>query len=237
QAFCAIHTFRRGTQAKWIWLIIFLPFIGSLIYIFSEMLHSNDIQNLGAGLGTVVNPGGRTRKLEENLRFSDTFNNRVMLADEYLRLGRVQKAVDLYESSMSGNFTENEHVMQQLIVCYSVLQHYDKVIVLARKLYQLPHFQRSKYHVLYAVALGYEGKKDEAEKQFLMMKARYSNYESRFEFGLFLQREGRHEEARQLFAGMLEDSVHLTPRERRHNSSWFSQAREQLRNNSKAVRP
>lgn len=45
---------------------------------------SNDVSRLGAGIGTAVNPGGRVRKLEQKLRFADTFENRVALADGYL---------------------------------------------------------------------------------------------------------------------------------------------------------
>lgn len=89
QAICVFHCIRRGTQQKWIWLIVFLPIIGSVAYIFTEMFSGNEVQNLQSGIGAVFNPGGRIKKLEDNLRFSDTFNNRVMLADAYLSKGRI----------------------------------------------------------------------------------------------------------------------------------------------------
>lgn len=87
QAICVLHCVRRGTQQKWIWLIIFLPVIGSLVYIFTEMFSGRDVQKVQSGVGAVFNPSGPIRKLEENLRFSDTFANRTALADAYLAGG------------------------------------------------------------------------------------------------------------------------------------------------------
>src|SRR5829696_7536428 len=84
QAICAIHCLRRGTQNKWIWIIIFLPLIGCIIYIFTEMFTGREMQEVQSGLGSLFNPSGRISRLEENLRFADTFQNRVILADAYL---------------------------------------------------------------------------------------------------------------------------------------------------------
>src|SRR5882762_10969040 len=84
QAICAIHCVRKGNQNKWLWLIIFLPVVGSLIYIFTEIFTGNDMANVQSGMGAVFNPSGKIKKLEDNLRFADTFANKVALADAYL---------------------------------------------------------------------------------------------------------------------------------------------------------
>ena len=94
QAICVIHCIRRGNTNNWIWLIIFLPMIGCLVYIFTEIINRRDIQRVQSGMGSVFNPSGAIRKLENNLRFSDTFANRVALADAYLEAGQHVKAID-----------------------------------------------------------------------------------------------------------------------------------------------
>ena len=86
QAVCVWHSIKKGTQQKWLWIIIFLPFIGALIYIFSEMFSRGDLQQVQSGVVTVINPTGHIRKLEERLRFADTFQNRILLADAYLQV-------------------------------------------------------------------------------------------------------------------------------------------------------
>ena len=229
QVICVVHCLRRGTNYYWIWLIIFLPFIGCLIYIFAEMLSGRELQNVQQGLGSIINPGGSIRRLEETLRFSDTFTNRIALADAYLQGGYTDKAIDLYESSLTGAFEENEYVFGQLIKAYSIKERYAAIIPLAQKMYKLPQFIRSHNHMLYAIALDHTGNPEQAEQEFLKMNARYSYFESRYHYGLFLLRHGRNNEAHQTFTTMLEEEPYLSAREKRSNRPWFIKAREELR--------
>jgi hypothetical protein len=229
QAICVIHCVRRGNTNNWIWLIVFLPLIGSLVYIFTEIINRRDIQKVQSGMGAVFNPSGAIKKLQENLRFSDTFTNRVALADAYLGAGQTVKAIELYESSLYGNFEENEYVLNRLIQAYYTEHRYAEIIPLAKKIYSLPQFARSRSHVMYATALGYTGQPELAEKEFKSLKTRFSTYEARYQYGLFLERSNRVQEAKELFTEVLDESTHLGSREKRFNREWIAQIREQLK--------
>jgi hypothetical protein len=231
QIFCAVHSYRRGTLNRWILLIIFLPVIGSIIYIYSEIISNRRsfIKPTNIDLGKVINPGGQIKKLEEDLRFTDTFANKVKLADAYLAAGFTDKAIDLYNASLTGAFAENEHVMGQLIVAYFEQQKYGKVIPLAKKLYHLPQFARSKAHMLYALSLEKTGNEEQAENEFKAMKGRYSYFEQRYQYGLFLMRAGREKDAWQIFTDMLNEEPHLGQIERKSNRIWLSKAKDELR--------
>lgn len=228
QAICAIHCIRRGTQQKWIYLIIFLPLVGSIVYIYTEMFNRRGVRNFSSGF-SLVSPAGRIRRLENNLRFTDTFNHRVMLADAYLAAGRTDNAIELYESSLTGAFEENEYVLKKLIIAYFQQQSYAKLVPLAGKIYNRPEFARSKAHILYAIALGYLGDAVKAEQEFRKMKARYSYFEARYEYGLFLRRAGREEEARMIFGEIIDEAPHLSSRERRDIRPWIAQAKSALK--------
>ena len=229
QAVCVIHCIRKGKQNNWIWIIVFLPIVGCLAYIFTEVFTGREMQNVQSGLGTIFNPGGKLKKLENNLRFSDTFNNRVALADACLEANQTNRAIELYESGLTGNFTENEYVLSKLVIAYFQAKRYDDILPVVRKIYKLPQFARSRAHILYATALGYTGNLELAEKEFKTMKTKFSNYEARYRYGRFLAGNGRNEEARNLFHEMVNESPHLSSRERRYNSSWISQAKDELR--------
>ncbi|MFI5131396.1 MAG: hypothetical protein ACHQFX_15445 [Chitinophagales bacterium] len=228
QALCVIHCLRKGRPNNWIWLIVFLPVIGSLIYLFSEIFTGREIRNVQSGIGSVFNPGGSVRRLEQNLRFSDTFANRVALADAYLNTGNTDRAIELYESSLSGNFTENEYVLSQLIIAYYHKKRYADIIPIGKKVYKLPQFARSRSHILYAAALGLNGDHELAEKEFRTMKGRFANYEARYYYALFLAGADRVPEARQLLNEMLSEVTHLSSRERRYNANWLRAAKDQL---------
>jgi hypothetical protein len=169
------------------------------------------------------------KKLEDNLRFTDTFNNRVALADAYLLNGEKARAIQMYESSLTGAFEENEYVRNQLIIAYSETKQFDKVVAIARKLFNLPTFPRSRAHLLYAIALENVGQVAEAEKEFLKMQSRFSFYEARYQYGLFLIRSDRKSEAINLFESMLEESSHLSPRERRNAAPYLRMVKDELK--------
>lgn len=228
-AFCAIHSYRRGTFNRWIYLIVFLPAIGSIIYIFSEILSNRNFRKPDIDIGAVFNPGGKIKKLEEELRFTDTFANKVKLADAYLAASYAEQAVELYTSSLTGAFAENEHVLAQLIIAYFELGRFDEIIPLAKKIYHLPQFARSRAHITFAKALESLGKIEQAEIEFKLMKGRYSYFEPRYEYGLFLTRIGREKDAYIIFNDMLNEETQLSQMERRTNRVWFSKAKIELR--------
>lgn len=225
--FCVIHMIRRGTVNRWLWLVVFIPVVGAIVYLYYEVLSARRI-NTGK-LNAMLNPGSSIKKLEDELRFTDTFANKVKLADAYLASGQTDKAIELYQSSLSGAFVENEYVMAQLIVAYSKKEEYDKVIVLGKKIYKLPQFARSKAHMLYAQALEKNGDTEQAEAEFKLMKGRFSYFEQRYQYGLFLIRAGRDHEAANIFTEMLNEEKHLGQVERRTSREWFAKAKDELR--------
>ena len=229
QAICVIHCLRRNNQQKWIWIIVFLPLIGCIAYIFTEIFTRREIDQVTTGVNSVFNPSGKIRKLESRLQFADTFENKIALADAYLAAGATEKAIALYESSLTGYFTENEYVSAQLIAAYAIMKRYEEIIPIAKRIYKLPQFARSRAHMLYAVALEHTGNKEQAEKEFKMMSSKFAYFEARYNYGLFLYRDNRIDEARSVFTEMLNEKDHLTGFEKRNNFKWFNEAREELR--------
>jgi hypothetical protein len=211
----------------WIWIIIFVPIVGCIAYIFMEILSGKNMSRVD--FGNFFNSRPSIKQLEENLRFSDTFNNRVLLADAYLADGHREKAIELYESSLTGAFEENEYVHMQLIRAYSETNQFEKVVTISKKIYNVPTFPRSKAHLQYTMALDHLGCKAEAEKEFKQMQSRFSFYEPRYQYGLFLIRNNRAAEAKQLFNSMLEEYPHLSSRERRFANPYLKLVREELK--------
>lgn len=230
QIICVLHCIRRGTQQRWIWLIVFLPFVGCIAYLFTEILPRRNMGDWRAGLGDLfMSPAARIRRLEENLHFADTFNNRVLLANAYLVAGRMEEAIELYSSSLTGAFTENEYVIGRLIAAYFKTEQYPELILLAKKIYRSPQFARSEAHLLYARALDISGDKAGAENEFKKMKGRFADFEARYQYCLFLQRAGREREAQGMLEDIVKEAPHLSSRERRSNYTWILKSKEELR--------
>jgi hypothetical protein len=229
QAICVYHCIRKGNQNKWIWIIVFLPVIGCLIYFFSEIVTSRDINKVQSGLGEFINPSGSIKKLEDNVRFSDTFNNRIALADAYLVAGFTDKAIEIYESNLKGAFVENEHVLAQLVMAYNQKKDFHSLISTAEKIKALPQFANSHCHVLYANALTQAGFLEKGETEFLKMNSKYSHYEARYCYALFLMKEAREIEAHNILSQVVSEARHLSSGEKRYYRTWLTKAKEELR--------
>jgi hypothetical protein len=229
QAICAIHCLRSGNQSKWLWVIVFLPVIGSCFYLYSEVLNTRKLRNVKIDAAAILNPGIKIKRLEEAYKFSDTFANKTKLADAYLNSGQTDKAIELYESCLTGAFEDNEQVISQLIVAYYEQENYAEVIAMAAKIRRSQKFNRSKAHLLYALSLERTHQADLAEMEFKAMKGRYSNFEQRYEYGRFLQRAGRIDDAFDIYAELLDEEAHLSKAERSGGRVWFTKAKQELK--------
>lgn len=229
QVICVIHSLKKGNQ-RWIWLIVFIPLFGCIAYIFTEMFTGREMEQVQSGVGSVLNPSGNIRKLKANLKFRDTFDNRIALADAYLNAGEVDKAIELYEQSLTGTFSEHEHGNMQLVKAYFEKGRFTDVIAVTKKVYHLPQFKRTRANMLYAIALANTGRTEAAEKEFSSMAGKFSNYESRYEYGKFLAKNGRIADAKKLFVEILEEANHLNGKEKRNNKTWFSKIKVELKN-------
>ncbi|MBQ3800986.1 MAG: PLDc N-terminal domain-containing protein, partial [Treponema sp.] len=61
QLLLIIHIIRNGKPFLWLWLIVFLPYIGGIVYLVMEVLpdlrSGGSVSRMGAAVANAVNPG------------------------------------------------------------------------------------------------------------------------------------------------------------------------------------
>ena len=225
QGICVFHSIRRGNQSKWIWLIVFLPLFGSIAYIFTEIIKKQHVSKIQKDVVTIVNPGGKLKELEKTFQFSDTFTNRVALADAYLAINQFDKAISLYEPALQGVFNDNEHVVKQLITAYYQVGRFEDINRIAPRIRKSVNFSKSHSNLLFAKALDKAGQLQLAEDEYRAMNHRYANYEARYEYGEFLLRHKRPEDAAFQFKDIIDEGEHMNRREKANEKIWLEKAR------------
>ena len=82
----AIHAYRTGRMNPWLWIILFLPGIGSLLYIIlevaPELVSGRAANKMKRGLVATMDPGRDYRALAREVEIAPTVHNRLKLADE-----------------------------------------------------------------------------------------------------------------------------------------------------------
>lgn len=196
QAFCIYHAYKNGVEYRWYWFIILFPLFGCVFYLIHHFNNRTSINNITEAVKGVVNSNYRIEQLEKAYAFSDTFTNRVNLADAYISAGRADESIKLYKESLTGFMADDIGLRMKLLHALYVNQNYQQAVDLGSELERDNAFKKSLSRIAYAWSLHQSGRTDSAERVFQDMDKTNTNYEHRVEYCKFLQQLGRTEDLR-----------------------------------------
>ena len=106
QIVCLIHAGRTGRPYYWFMIILFVPGLGILAYLAVEvipaLLRGRAATRFSRTVAAGVDPTRQYRKLARALETVPSVANFRGLADECVRLGRYDEAIELYKSALTG---------------------------------------------------------------------------------------------------------------------------------------
>lgn len=208
QIYCMYHVYKNSSNYYWYFIIFFIPLLGCIVYLFTHVFNRRDVANITEELTTIINPTKKIKDLEKELEFSNTFQNKINLADAYFESNDYKNAIVLYEKALEGNFKDEPHTLNKLIHCYFKTNNFDKVIANANKINLEKDFKESIY--FYGLALEHNELYEEAETQLKKVDKRYSNYPERIELSEFLIRRNKKEEAKEILLEITSEIKSMT---------------------------
>ncbi|MDH5381031.1 MAG: hypothetical protein OEW75_09265 [Cyclobacteriaceae bacterium] len=233
QALCLYHAYSKNVEQKWYWLIIFLPFLGSVFYLYHHFYSRQSLTKVSEGIKEVVNTNYKTEKLEQTVKFSATIQNKTNLADKYIEIGRYHEAIDLYESCLDGFNKNDSATMIKLVKSNYLIEDYGRAIYYGDLVKSNKDFLKSEIKICYALSLFKTNQSDLAEKIFEEMDSQFSNYPQRMEYAKFLHKTGKKSEALSKLEELREEYDHMEPYEKRLNKGLdktINNLHTQLRN-------
>ena len=229
QIYCAYHAYKNRNNMYWYFIIFFIPVIGCIIYLVTQVLNKTDVTQITEEITTIINPTKKIKELETALKFSNTFQNKINLADAYAQNKEYLKAIDHYENALASNFKDDPHTINKLIICYYNVQNYDKVIAYAPKINIEKNFKETIF--FYVLALEQKGELELAEIQLRKIDIRYSHYPERLELSKFLIRNDKKEAAKEILTEVTTEINAMTNVNARKNRSILYEARKILNEN------
>lgn len=229
QVYCIYHLIKNRNPYYWIFLILFVPLIGSVIYIFTQVFNKNDVDKLQDELMTIVNPTKKIKDLEAQLQFSETFQNRVNLADAHFEVNDFKNAAAHYKASLKDNFENDFYVIKQLIAAYFELNDYENVLSYSERIKNNPEFKNSVTQFVYGLALDKVGREEEAEVELRKIDKRYSNYNERLILAEFLLQKGMKEDAQEILQEISTESKNMNKDNRRIYRTTINQVEKLLK--------
>ncbi|MBP6237808.1 MAG: hypothetical protein KA270_03330 [Saprospiraceae bacterium] len=204
-------------------MIIFVPLVGSLVYLYLNFYKKSLIDDLSDGFRGIVNSNYQVEKLEKETKFTDTMSNKKYLAIQYLNKGRTNEAIDLLNSCLVGIHADDQEINRLLLQAYYSQKEYGKCIAAGEKIKNDYTFANAEEKALLAWAYYYSGDSDKAESIFKSQDGLFSNYFQRLEYSKYLQHIGRATEAKKKLAVMIEEIEHMDKYEKKLKSKIYNE--------------
>ncbi|WP_303318084.1 hypothetical protein Q4Q34_11895 [Flavivirga abyssicola] len=210
QAFCLYHLYKNRNPYYWAFLIFFIPVLGCIIYLITQVYNKRDAEKITNEITHIINPTKKVRDLEKQLQFSESYQNRVNLADAYLEIKDYNNAIPHYLEALEDSSQSDFYVTKQLIEAYFNIEDCESVILYVEKIKEHPEFKKSRTQFLYGLALERVGKLEEAEEHLKQIDIRYSFYDERLIYAKFLLSRGKKEQAKAVLEDVHTESQHMT---------------------------
>ena len=211
QAYSVYHVLKTKNEINWIFLIVFIPVLGSLIYLYMNVYNKQDVVHIQKNITSIINPTKKVLDLKKELAFADTFQNKIDLADAYLEIKDYKNAIVIYKKAKSTLFSNDAYLTSQLMEAYFYNEDYENVITCYKELVAGKDKIKAHNQVQYGLAFAKLKKPNNAEKALRKVNINFSNYEERFILAEFLIDRNKKEEAKEILEAITEESNHFTP--------------------------
>jgi hypothetical protein len=231
QILCAVHALNRGKPYYWLFIILFFPGIGCVIYLIVEWIP--DLRRGAAWRGDTAfglwRLKRRIKDLEEMAKFSNTVEVRARLAQAYLENKESARAVEIYRSCLQGVFAADPAILLPLARALFANGEHQACLDHLCKLDQLNYRDyRDPRELLKARALDALGRDRDALEGLRKIVGRYPGEEARCRFALLLEKTGGATEAQGIYRQMLTDARRADRRFRQREKEWLKTAKRRL---------
>ena len=229
----AVHAVRTGRNMVWLFVLLFAPFLGSLIYFFAEYLpevrQSTVARKSVRVVGKLVDPNRELREARLAFDRTPTVDNRSRLADALMARGDYDEAIDQYQACASGPYAKDVKFRRGLARAQlSAGRHAAAAATLESLLADSPRDAGSDAALWLAQALT-QVDETRALAAFEHASHVHNTTETQAAYGIFLASLGRDAQARPLLEGVLHNARVGTPSSRELNREAIDQARAALK--------
>jgi len=231
QVICAIHVLRTGRPIWWLFVILFFPFVGSLVYFFAELLpaiRSGRGPSVAREVARKLNPGAEIKRLEDAAALTPTVNNRMELARAYLRAGRTDEAILTYESCAQGIHADDPRLLYETAIAYFEARRFAEARVAFEGL-RKQGVITPEQQLLGARIYEESGDEQAALSAYQALAGRGAGEEGRTRYALLLKKMGRDDEAHAIFDQIVRHARLSSSHYRREEKEWIEIARREMK--------
>lgn len=229
QILAIIHALKTDRR-QWLYLLIFLPLIGVLIYFFMEIWPEIRRGSFTNDLQRYFFPNHKINEWTRKVQISNNVTNKLGLSNAYAEQKQYDKAIELAKECLRGIYMDDPAIHLQLARQYfhndqykESLHHFDTLNTINKN-----RFGVMEDDLLYVRAQEGIGLNDIADEGYRRVIRIHHSLEARYYYGLFLKKQQKKNEAREQFQA-IRDEIKLLPRYlKRRYGQWSRRALKEL---------
>ena len=234
---CIIHAIRNDRVVPWIFILFFLPGIGSLLYLFLEIVprHVSARQSaaLKRGVTKIADPNRELKAAKREVELVGSVDAKRKLAEEYIVRGDYEGAIDLLRSALAGVHSDDPAILFALARALVATEDGAGAQAALDELQATnPKFVSADAHLLYVRALELQDKDQEALQEYEKLARYFAGEEARCRYALLLQKSGEADRARELFSEVIKLTDDAPSHYRRAQREWREIAKRELASSS-----
>lgn len=231
---CVVHAIRTGNVFPWIFVMVFLPGIGPLIYFFMVivpgLVRGRGAQRLTRGAARAIDPNKDFRAAMRDVEMVGSVDAKRALAEQLMQRGQYADAVELYRSALTGQFVADPALLIGIARAQFLSGDGAAAQASLDALQQAdPKFISEDAHMIYARALELQGRNDEAGEEYRRLVPYFAGEEARTRYAMLLDKTGRRDEARALYTQVIKNLDGAPARYRKAQKQWGDIARGALK--------
>jgi hypothetical protein len=225
-AVAIIHFVRRRPAGYWLWVILFLPSIGVLIYIVVEVIP--DIGLLRQAF-EVFPRRKRIRRLESIVVDNPSAGNFEELGDLYLDEKNFKRALECYERALGARAHSEDAYYRRGIAKLELGDFASALPDLEYTVSRDPKYDSYRAMGLLGQAYANTGQPEKADQAFLEATRISTLSETYWNYATFLTTQNRNAEAREWAQKILGKKNNMPNYLRRRERPWFRKAKALLK--------
>lgn len=229
-----VHVFRTGRAVYWVYIIVFVPVVGSAAYLIVEVLpelfgHRRTRSALRE-IRKTLDPDADIRRHEKLHKLSGSVDAARHLAGELVAAGRYEDAIRHYEEALKGLYEHDPDLLLGLAQAQFGNGEFAKAqATLDALIEHNPDFRSQEGHLIYARSAEESGDLEKAEEEYKGVAAYYSGAEAKIRYARLLEKVDKPNEALSVYQDVVA-AAELAPRHfRKAQKAWISEARDGIK--------
>src|SRR5580698_8195983 len=221
QGIAIVHFIRRRPDMYWIFVILFLGWIGAAVYIVAEVIPDAGLLRSGF---QVFPRRRRIHELERAILDNPSAGNYEELGLLYLDNGDYARARAAYDKAIASRTDSVDAFYRRGVAEIELGDFSASVPDLERALAADPNYDFHRAKGLLAHAYAQTGQAEKADALFQQSVKISTSSETYYNYATFLQAQGRTEEARQWAQKILDQRRTMPGYQQRRERAWFRKA-------------